>query len=258
MKFFEAMDEWHYDPCQYMMNFHEHFEIVYMISGKCKAIVDNVEYILEVGDFLVVFPFQIHEYIPLEDKNNKFLVMSLTAKRISDWYPTMKITTKNGKVAAENVSDFLKLLVKKIESTPRARSGSDHAITTTISQAILLELLTMIEIFERSEILVTNHEKILLCCEAEFRDYTFTLEALSKKTGISKRSISRFFSNDIKISFSRFISLMRLEYARKLIKRKDYTFTTAALESGFGTVRSFNMAFKREFGVAPRDYFKGK
>lgn len=257
MKYFRSMDDWHYDPCDYIMHFHENFEIVYMLSGKCKATVDKTEYILDVGDFLVIFPFQIHEYAPLGE-NNKFVVLSLDAKRISDWIPIMKVTTKNGKVASEKVSDYLKTLIKRIEETPRCRDGINHAISTSISQTILLELLSMIEIEERNEIFHSNHEKILLCCENEFRDCSFNLETLSKKTGISVRTISRFFSQDIKVPFSRFISLLRLESVRILVEKNDYTITTAALESGFGTIRSFNLVFKKEFGVAPRDYFKSK
>ena len=34
MKYFRSMDDWHYDPCDYIMHFHENFEIVYMLSGK--------------------------------------------------------------------------------------------------------------------------------------------------------------------------------------------------------------------------------
>lgn len=255
MEYFKSRDEWHYDPCNCGQHLHENFEVVYMLSGECKAVVEKIEYNIKKGDFLVVFPFQIHEYIPLCN-NSKFLVMSIEIQKLSYWIQPFTITSSNAKIDAGNTSDFLRILVSKLEEYPNMKKNSHSGIATSITQTLLLELLNMIPIEERSTIQSTNHEKILLICRAKYKDSAFNLEMLSQKTGLSIRTISRFFSNDVKVPFSRFISLMRLNHVRDLVEKRNYSITNAALESGFGTIRSFNLVFKKEFGTSPREFFK--
>jgi AraC-like DNA-binding protein len=48
--------------------------------------------------------------------------------------------------------------------------------------------------------------------------------------------------------------MLRLREAVLLLKKGEYGVTKCALESGFGSTRSFYRAFHEEFGVTPKEY----
>ena len=60
------------------------------------------------------------------------------------------------------------------------------------------------------------------------------------------------------MKFCEFLNICRFNKACELLsKRCDLTITQAALESGFGSIRSFNRVFKAIYGQTPHQYRKG-
>ena len=97
-------------------------------------------------------------------------------------------------------------------------------------------------------------KSLLTFCEKQYRE-EISLETLSKELGVSKSYISHIFSDKIHMNFRDYINSMRLNEAKALLGQDDLNITDIALGCGFGTVRTFNRAFKKKFGVSPREYF---
>jgi len=71
--------------------------------------------------------------------------------------------------------------------------------------------------------------------------------------------LSKLINEDFNLSFSDFINQYRVTYACELImqdKQDRFSQTFIAEQSGFGSLSSFNRAFKKEMGVTPGEYRK--
>lgn len=80
-----------------------------------------------------------------------------------------------------------------------------------------------------------------------------TLEELSSVAGFSKYHFHRIFKSVIGESLGDFIRRTRL--AKTSMKFKtDETITKIAMESGYETSASFAKAFKKHFGITPREF----
>lgn len=79
-----------------------------------------------------------------------------------------------------------------------------------------------------------------------------TAEELSKNCGMSANSLQRLLSRTYGLSTSRFIRRFMLEKAREALERDGLTIAEAAHIAGYSSPANFSTAFKREFGLSPK------
>lgn len=91
--------------------------------------------------------------------------------------------------------------------------------------------------------------------QSHYRE-NITLEDLAEKTFLSKTYISRSFPKYFGISFTEYVTFLRIAYAIRMLPGKD-TISNIALESGFPNVNAMILAFKRHWGITPGEYRKG-
>ena len=72
--------------------------------------------------------------------------------------------------------------------------------------------------------------------------------------GVSKFSLSRLFSKTFHSSFNQYVNEARLGYACQRIETTDDTLTEISMDSGFGSLRTFNRVFKEKYRLTPSEY----
>jgi len=87
----------------------------------------------------------------------------------------------------------------------------------------------------------------------EHMDEDLSLENLAKKFFVSKYHIAHVFKDNIGMSIHQYITKKRLNLCKDAISGK-MSITDAYQMFGFGDYSSFYRAFKKEFGVSPKDY----
>jgi two-component system response regulator YesN len=78
-----------------------------------------------------------------------------------------------------------------------------------------------------------------------------SLEGVARLFGIHAVTLSRQFKSLYKTNFNAHLNYLRTNHAANLIKTTSLSFSEIAFLSGFGSIRSFNRAFQRMFGVTP-------
>ncbi len=76
---------------------------------------------------------------------------------------------------------------------------------------------------------------------------------MAKEFYVSASTISHLFKQKLGISFYRFVTQRRLIEAKKLIE-KNFHLDDVALQVGFEDYSGFYRAFKKEYGISPRQY----
>ncbi|MDY8136089.1 helix-turn-helix domain-containing protein [Aquimarina sp. 2201CG5-10] len=101
-------------------------------------------------------------------------------------------------------------------------------------------------------------EKLKKIIEEEklYLDTQLTLKKLSIKLNISPRDISLIINRHTQQNFSNFINSYRIEKAKELLcsADKDTKIIAIALDSGFNSLSSFNVAFKALTNLTPTAY----
>lgn len=80
-----------------------------------------------------------------------------------------------------------------------------------------------------------------------------SLADAARAAGISRYHFLRAFRAAFRLTPHRFLTTQRLARARMLLRGGRHTVTDVCFESGFQSVGSFSLLFRRHFGVAPQD-----
>lgn len=80
-----------------------------------------------------------------------------------------------------------------------------------------------------------------------------SVEALAERLGIGTRHLRRLFTQHVGASPHVVAQTRRLLFAKRLIDETDLPMTQIALESGYGSLRRFNAAFRETYGRTPSD-----
>lgn len=83
------------------------------------------------------------------------------------------------------------------------------------------------------------------------------VEELAERLEVSAAHLGRVFSRKIGISPGKYITRVRIEYAKLLLRDPDATIGYAAEASGFANANYFAKVFRRETGLSPSEYLEG-
>jgi AraC family transcriptional regulator len=94
--------------------------------------------------------------------------------------------------------------------------------------------------------------KVILYIEQNYND-NLTLEELSKVASFSKYHFHRIFKSIVNENLSDYIRRVRLQ-STTLKFKTNQKITQIALASGYETNASFSKAFKKHFGITPKEF----
>ena len=80
------------------------------------------------------------------------------------------------------------------------------------------------------------------------------VDELAERLEVSAAHLGRVFTKKIGISPGKYITRVRVEYAKLLLRDPDTTITYVAEASGFANANYFAKVFRRETGLSPSEY----
>lgn len=83
------------------------------------------------------------------------------------------------------------------------------------------------------------------------------MEELAERLEVSAAHLGRVFTKKIGISPGKYITRVRIEYAKLLLRVPDASISYVAEASGFANANYFAKVFRRETGMSPSEYLEG-
>lgn len=240
------------DGLSFILHYHSHIELVYMLKGKSRAFSDYKEVYLEEGDLFITFPNQIHCYS--DNEPVQCILLIFPQDLCSDYFslfhsyvPEEPVVRKNQ--CPENTISILQAIVDS--------NCSDSPFHTAISKGYFAVLLgELFEIMSLKKVESNDLDTvrcILNYCTKNYQN-EISLETLSNTLGINKFHISHLFSQKLKIGFIDFVNSLRVDDACNRLKSSNDNITEIAFQAGFSSIRSFNRVFQKQTGVTPSEY----
>ena len=233
---------------------HEAVEIIYMKHGQGIAYCNGEAYTLTAGDFFLVFPNQIHYYSHFGPESDSMLLTANPA-----FFPAYtQVFSEKTPFSPQYTSgeeDRNLLRVFQIAFEEHAKNAPKDVVVSILSAALsmLLERYALTDIN-------TGHScahRLLHYCKKHYKE-ELTVERISQELHISRSHISHTFNDHFKISFPDYINSLRLADAVRLLDKGTYSITEVAQQAGFPTIRTFNRAFLKHFGLSPRQFLQEK
>jgi AraC-like DNA-binding protein len=149
-----------------------------------------------------------------------------------DAFLTKPFSAKELKIRIKNLIHQRELLRKRFSNATVIKPSEVSVIST--DQAFLRKTLKIIE--------------------ANFHDEKFSVELLANKTNMSVSQLNRKLNALIDQPAGQLIRSLRLQRAADLLKLKAGSISEICYGLGFTDQAYFSRAFKKQFGITPRDY----
>ena len=220
---------------------HRSFELYAVIKGAEKVTIDGKVYIVEGGQAVLIFPWQIHSYEKLGEVEGKMCIFSPdhvpeVYEKIKEQYPENALFSFNAKEVQGEDNVFLRRsLAYKI-----CGEFDRTAVYCKREKDALREG----DIFG----------KILLYVEENYTKQCRLLD-IAKAVGYDYAYLSKFFKRKAGMAFCEYINLIRI-HESALLLREGKNVTEVAFLCGYGNLRTFDLAFQKIMGCTPTAYKK--
>ena len=228
-------------------HFHRAAEILYVVNGTKRAFVDNREYFLRAGEFLVCPPYTLHQFSPSE--NGEQIVASVPAPFVEPFEKLCKGKTPKDHKQKDEDGGILKLMT--------ALCAPDNDVLFHGLSNAILGIFSSRAQFEAQKNASGN---AIAAAVAEYIEENYAkelcLNGLAEHFGYSPNYFSALFKKNFHTGFTQYLNFTRVRKSIPLLYK--YQASGVYFLCGFKSPQQYFLNFKRYFGCTPQEYVKGK
>ena len=233
------------------------FDLHFQLEGRSLNAQGGREAVLETGDFTLCDASRPY-LVRFNEANHMLCIkvpMASLARRLGDVEALICRPMSGGAGAGALLSSFLSNLLPQIDH------AQDQGWGETISE-VILDLLTLAyrpigEGVATASGRVQRMTKARAFIDEHICNPELGVAAIAGALGVSARYVQMLFAAE-GATPSAFIQERRLRMAAERLRRRDAPcITEVAMAVGFNDLTHFGRAFRRRYGVTPRDYRDG-
>ena len=240
-------------------HWHRSIEIFAVCSGELEFYVDDRQWHLAPGNFMIVNSNEVHSIdSPLP---NETIVLQIPLKLFEGYFTGEQFIWFSYEPGRRD-ERFMELIRELYEVYSRKACGYDMQMKSIFYQIMYLlvkdyRLIEVDEVFVRKN---KNLNKLSAITSYMKENYTgdLTLEEVAKVFDYSPNYLSRMFQKYAGITFKSYVQSIRLDYAVKDLDDGRYSITEVALKNGFSGSKALARAFRKKYGMLPSDYRENK
>ncbi|MED3779879.1 helix-turn-helix domain-containing protein [Heyndrickxia sporothermodurans] len=236
-------------------------EILLVIRGEIEVVVNQDSYHLVENDLLLINANQVHNIKGIED--NVVLLLQIPLRSIERYYQDIHECYFDCYSSKEDHGQYLlfdqirQLLAEILIAHYQKQDGSELETTSLIYKLVTILIRNFKTTYlQQNHFISMKDERIKAILAYIEKNYlkSISLEEIAKQQYLSLYYLSRYFKQEVGVSFSQYVKQVRLKSAVRELLYTGHTITQVALNNGFPNAKAFNKAFKEVYQQTPAEY----
>lgn len=254
------------------MHKHTFFEIIYVMNGHCRQVINNHEVDLKEGQFCIIAPLTTHSISVFDDSilinilvkrktfENVFYTLLQKSNKITSFInQSLYLYQAAGYLLAdtnkdEEILDHVLNLYHQYESK---KPHYDLVMNTELMYVLSLLLQRYEDTIELPQTPYGGNKDIIdivSYIEDHFKD--ITLQKTADHFKYSTSYLSRLIKKETGESFRDIVNNIKFDRARGMLETTEYSIEEIAYAVGFENSENFYRLFKKKFHITPGNYRK--
>lgn len=229
-------------------NFHSPIELLFVRRGEARVWINDVEATVRENEIAIALSFDTHSFVSTEE--GEYTILFISPTMCPAFMEAVRHKNAHNPVVrevrvAERIFAALDMLadegMNSIEQT-----GYIHVILGAIMGQLDLADIRSVG----NDALIT---RLFFYINDHYKE-DISVASVAQAMGYDRYYLSKCFRASFQMSINRYITTLRLKNAIMMMQDRSNSVTKCAMESGFGSMRTFYRAFTEEFGFPPREY----
>ncbi len=239
-------------------HWHRSVEIFALFEGELKFFINEREYPLHPGEFMLVNSNEIHSI--LSPEANRTVVLQIPLATFEKYYTEERFIyfSHSSRLQDEEV-------MKLIQDMYRTYGGKETGYELKVQSQFYMLIYILVTKYRKTEVsleLIRHNRKLnrLSGITSYMKDNymkELSLESLAKTFGYSPTYLSRMFRKYAKTNYKTYLDNIRLEHAYKELANSGASIGEIAVNNGFPNSKAFAKVFRDKYGMLPSE-FRGK
>ncbi len=241
-------------------HWHEHIEIILCVLGESFVTIEEKEYLLSKGDFVVINSGQSH-ITRAKEEGCLQVICSIKKDALQgmDDHWIFCNSTADGRVSKTDREEIVRLLcdMAKLLADGSLIFEEEARLKNLSYQYKLLSILSRYKVKIDSE--KTKYETLISQVVRYIHEHmtqALNAELLSREFHVSQSTIYRIFYKEMGVHLNEYITNLRISAACRMLQNQKDTVTEIAYACGFSSLSNFYRAFKEKIGQSPKEYQK--
>ncbi len=245
------------------IHWHRFIEIVYVLDGKITATINNEQFKMDKGDFLLINSSDIHSFI-VDNNENRVCIVHFNTEILTDgWLELTKnrvLTVfnkqryiKNGDPINHKISLNLNRIIIEFKNK---QTGYKASIYSSILEIFLIYLRLEKCGGYLQEIPEVDRLRNVIDFVSDNFQNKISLEDAAKAACYSPYHFSRLFKKQTKQTFFQYLKTYRINYAIYLLITTDKSITEISYNCGYDNIKTFIRHFNQIESKSPSIYRK--
>ncbi|MFA6773507.1 MAG: AraC family transcriptional regulator [Sphaerochaeta sp.] len=240
---------------------HSSFEFHIIARGSCKVASDTRSFVAEAGSFYLTAPGVYHQQWSRSEEDLVEYSLDCTFRprkesigSPSEWVELHEFFLSCACLPVKDTSGVIALFDQALNEALALKPGYSIVIHSLVPSILVAAARSM----GLSNSLTTTKEKSRMDMIADFvEDNLFrpiSPADIAAFMNLSEKQVSRIVFASEGYSTKRFITLAKIEQAKKMLTSTSYSLVEISKELGFSTTSYFNTVFRKTEGVTPGAY----
>lgn len=254
---------WYSDvPWRYEMHEHSAVEILLTLEGSVTYTVEDIVYQVRKGEVLIIPPDMQHS-LSMGENSSRYLylfepegILSMRDIKTLAPYFHRPFHLRDGSEAHVRIRELLLKLKDIYEKRELMWNTACYSYLLRIYAILGQRYLNGVRSRATDGGRIVESEVITAAMTYINNHYNqdLSLEDVAGFAGFSRYYFSRSFKKQTGYSFKDYLCQKRLQVAMDLLIRSDKSMKDVAVESGFGSVATFNRVFREKKGCTPTQF----
>lgn len=238
-------------------HWHRSIEIFAVQEGSLEFILNEKQYPLETGNFIIVNSNEVHAV--RAPRPNRTIVLQIPVNLFSAYYTEEQfIWFSHGEKTYD--SQVTSMMFELLRLYTEQKIGYELQMMSLFYQLQYL-LVTKYRKLEVHEDLLKSNKQlkrlgVITSYLKEHYKEDITLEKLAGIFGYSPSYLSRMFMKYAKINYKDYLQSVRLEHALLDLQETEKEIGEIALEHGFPNSKALSNLFRKRYGILPNEFRK--